>query len=429
MGFIASSVHQPTNRFLKACWGLSLIGVTWLNGSPAAVATRSPQGAIATIAHVAQTTATMAGGVGVRLATDPDTNNMRVVTVQPDSAAAQGGLLPGDVVVAVDGQSIAGLSSAEVADRLRGAPGTTVELTIQRDDKETMVTLTRQLLPRIGFEFEGVPTLNSVQINRFEFTGECPGQLGGTLPARFTSNQTPPAPGRRVRIRNITIGLVGSPAPYTDRAYSGSQASEPTIIAFGREHDSQYLNVLEGWNKFEYEIRQGDRIIDFGTFRAQINRNFEQRDRAATCKVETYCVSNANTPLAQCDQIGQREQCACPAGDVFTRNERLLPPGERPVSQTTATRAPAAPPTAPSATPTPQDLVIVNQLNHAVNYRLNGTDYVLEPRGRRTHPGDRFTIEYDYSYAPDYQRRAYTLQPGTINTFEQQFGTIELVRP
>ena len=66
---------------------------------------------------------------------DADQDGAFVTEVVPDSAADDAGLLPGDLIVAIDGEAIA--SSSEVRDAIVGKdPGDTVELTIVRSGRE-----------------------------------------------------------------------------------------------------------------------------------------------------------------------------------------------------------------------------------------------------------------------------------------------------
>ena len=55
---------------------------------------------------------------------------LRVATVIPHTPAQDAGIQPGDLIVAVDGQSIAGESADVSTARIKGRPGTSVELRV-----------------------------------------------------------------------------------------------------------------------------------------------------------------------------------------------------------------------------------------------------------------------------------------------------------
>ncbi len=83
--------------------------------------------------------------------------------------------------------------------------------------------------------------------------------------SRFISDATPPAPGRRVIIRNVTQGL--SSEPFSDRAYDNDLGSELILLKPGRSHETKTFTVIPGQisaplqNTFRYEIRENDGTV------------------------------------------------------------------------------------------------------------------------------------------------------------------------
>jgi carboxyl-terminal processing protease len=86
------------------------------------------------------------GGLGMEVTTE--NNLVTVVSPIDDTPAAKAGILAGDIIMQVDGKPIKGLPLESVVDKLRGAPGSKVTLSIQRakKPKPIVVTLTREVI-------------------------------------------------------------------------------------------------------------------------------------------------------------------------------------------------------------------------------------------------------------------------------------------
>ena len=69
---------------------------------------------------------------GVGLAVNEVDRGLRVATVYKRTPAKEAGILPGDVITAVEGRSIAGEDAELATARIKGRPGTEVELTVLR---------------------------------------------------------------------------------------------------------------------------------------------------------------------------------------------------------------------------------------------------------------------------------------------------------
>jgi carboxyl-terminal processing protease len=81
---------------------------------------------------------------GVGLNVSPVKRGLRIASVLPDTPADRAGLTEGDLIVAVDGESIAGVPADVATARIKGPPGTEVELRIDPlSGKPRNVTLER----------------------------------------------------------------------------------------------------------------------------------------------------------------------------------------------------------------------------------------------------------------------------------------------
>ncbi len=81
--------------------------------------------------------------------------------------AREAGLLPDDVIVGVDGESIVGWSLDEVTSRVRGPAGTPVTLEIERDGSTLEVRIVRAAVDIPALEYEKVGDVGYVKLYQF----------------------------------------------------------------------------------------------------------------------------------------------------------------------------------------------------------------------------------------------------------------------
>ncbi|HQU46757.1 MAG TPA: S41 family peptidase [Pirellulales bacterium] len=70
------------------------------------------------------------GGIGVEITLDPETKRLTVASPMIGTPAYEAGILAGDQIVAIDGQSTEGLDYEEARRRMRGEPGEPVTLSV-----------------------------------------------------------------------------------------------------------------------------------------------------------------------------------------------------------------------------------------------------------------------------------------------------------
>ena len=86
-------------------------------------------------------------GIGAQVDQDPVTGEIVIVAPFRGSPAEEAGLVPGDVLLEVDGESTEGWTVAEAVKRIRGDQGTPVTLKIRHGDGEPEeVTITRDTI-------------------------------------------------------------------------------------------------------------------------------------------------------------------------------------------------------------------------------------------------------------------------------------------
>jgi carboxyl-terminal processing protease len=144
---------------------------------------------------------------GIGAWVDPDTEYLTIISAMPDSPAEGAGLLPGDQIIAVDGEDMTGVNGNLVIRKVVGPAGSDVTLTIRREGVEDFeVTITRAeiLIPSINGEIlEGT---NIAYIQLFSF-GETTGDELRTLLEELMA-QTPS--GLILDLRNNGGGLLST---------------------------------------------------------------------------------------------------------------------------------------------------------------------------------------------------------------------------
>lgn len=83
-------------------------------------------------------------GIGALLTQDPETGAISVVTCFADTPAAEAGMLPGDMVTAINGEKTDGMDLTELVSRIKTEEGETVTLKILREEEELEFSVERR---------------------------------------------------------------------------------------------------------------------------------------------------------------------------------------------------------------------------------------------------------------------------------------------
>ncbi len=107
------------------------------------------------------------GGLG--LTVQMDEGAVKVVSATEDTPAARAGIKSGDYLTNIDGTLIYGDTLDNSVDKMRGAPGTRIRLTVVRPgrDKPFDVTLTREIIKLKAVKWEVRGQVGVININSF----------------------------------------------------------------------------------------------------------------------------------------------------------------------------------------------------------------------------------------------------------------------
>jgi carboxyl-terminal processing protease len=115
------------------------------------------------------------GGLGIEVTQDD--NAIKVVTPIDDTPASKAGILSGDIIAAIDGENVQGLTLNQAVDKMRGAVNTPVTLKILRGSKKDAldIKLTRAVITiksvRNKIEGGDIGYIRITQFNEQTFDG------------------------------------------------------------------------------------------------------------------------------------------------------------------------------------------------------------------------------------------------------------------
>jgi carboxyl-terminal processing protease len=176
--------------------------------------------------------------------------NDRVVVVHPfsNSPAHRAGIRPGDLIASVDGTSAKGFNTSQVADRLKGARGTSVSVTIDREGEEKPLTfaMIRDEIPRRSVPEPVVlqPGVGYIRIEHFnENTGN---EVDEALRVLNEENLK----GLVLDLRRNPGGLLSEGVAVANRFLKAGQ----TIVSHRGRASSEQAYVAKGGKRGEYSV-------------------------------------------------------------------------------------------------------------------------------------------------------------------------------
>ncbi|BAQ59708.1 carboxyl-terminal protease [Geminocystis sp. NIES-3708] len=82
-------------------------------------------------------------GIGIQISKDENTQNIVVIAPIEDTPAFKAGIISKDIIRKIDGKSTEGMELNDAVSMIRGKPGTSVTVVIERDGKTLDFTITR----------------------------------------------------------------------------------------------------------------------------------------------------------------------------------------------------------------------------------------------------------------------------------------------
>ncbi|BCL37360.1 carboxyl-terminal processing protease [Nostoc sp. MS1] len=110
-------------------------------------------------------------GIGITISQDEKTKQLVVIAPIEDTPAFKAGILAKDVILQIDGKSTKGMDTNQAVSLIRGAAGSQVTLTIQRNNQEKQFKITRARIEihpvRYSEKQTPVGKLGYIRLNQF----------------------------------------------------------------------------------------------------------------------------------------------------------------------------------------------------------------------------------------------------------------------
>ncbi|QXQ05856.1 S41 family peptidase [Sphingosinicellaceae bacterium] len=118
-------------------------------------------------ANMRQTTDGEYGGLGLTVSTEEGA--VKVIAPTDDTPAARAGIKAGDFITHLNGELLYGVSLSDAVDKMRGAPGTTIKITVVREGatKPLEFTLKREVIQIKPVKMEVRGTVGVIRISAF----------------------------------------------------------------------------------------------------------------------------------------------------------------------------------------------------------------------------------------------------------------------
>ncbi|HZF58988.1 MAG TPA: S41 family peptidase [Rubrobacter sp.] len=162
-------------------------------------------------------------GIGVQLEAERD----EVVVAAPieNSPADRAGIRAGDVLIAVNGESVRGEDISEIVERVKGPEGTAVRLTVLRGDEERRFDLTRAEIRSPVVSWALIGDTDVAHVSLFSFSDESAQELRGAFEE-----------ARSAGARRFVLDLRNNPGGRLDQAVEmAGFFLEPGSVAYLRK--------------------------------------------------------------------------------------------------------------------------------------------------------------------------------------------------
>ena len=189
------------------------------------------------------------GGLGIEVTMDNGV--IKVVSPIDDTPASKAGILPGDLIFALDGEPVQGLTLQEAVEKMRGKVGTPIKVSIRRGTKDPFdVSLTRETIKvkPVKFRLEG-GDIGYIRVTSFT-EQTTPGVLDAVEKLKKEAGN---------KLKGYVIDLRNNPGGLLDQAIAMSDAflDKGEIVSVkARKNDE-----VQRWNAKPGDVANGLPIV------------------------------------------------------------------------------------------------------------------------------------------------------------------------
>lgn len=110
------------------------------------------------------------GGIGAYVSQDSDTGDIVIVNPFDGAPAKEAGIEPGDIIVDIDGTSVAGMELSDAVTLMKGEPDTNVSVKVLRDGEYIDVNITRKVVdvPTVKYEIIENGDIGYIYVSGFD---------------------------------------------------------------------------------------------------------------------------------------------------------------------------------------------------------------------------------------------------------------------
>ena len=161
------------------------------------------------------------GGLGIEITME--NGFIKVITPIDDTPAAAAGIIPGDYITHINGESIQGQSLQEGVDKLRGLVGTSVEISIARvgEEKELIKSIKRAIITVKAVKFRRENNIGYIRL--ISFSEQAGGGIKNAIKSLQKDIGESNLTGFILDLRNNPGGLLGQSIEVTNHFLSSGE--------------------------------------------------------------------------------------------------------------------------------------------------------------------------------------------------------------